>query len=286
MSQNKLSYFQGGEKSHEEAKKKRPYKAEPALVMQTRFEEPLYRNYDVYETEGVDGKAKHGPGAGYHSMQDYKSVGDFLKDRRNKLKGKYKANDSWKQDDGSITKKKARLECLKAIIKVANTDVNNGPNFDYGKGLYSNMDKYKSVSDFEDHADKGHGAIMSKDVNNIDFPIDDQINSSPISEEAGTVSQSNLTGGLLDEYLPEDDNEDKKPTELDFSHPTAEGVRTLTNDKDDHIHSLLEKYLALGDQPLYGFSDGLPEKEELKDKIDSPAGKTESGTDIYTKTWF
>lgn len=47
----------------------------------TRFEEPLYRNYDLYET----GPGSLGPGAGlYQNMHKYKSVSDFLKKKRKK----------------------------------------------------------------------------------------------------------------------------------------------------------------------------------------------------------
>jgi len=48
----------------------------------------FYKNYDLYETEGVDGPAKQGPGAGfYQNMNKYKSVSDFIKKKR-KRKGR------------------------------------------------------------------------------------------------------------------------------------------------------------------------------------------------------
>lgn len=47
----------------------------------------LYKNYDLYETEGVDGPAKQGPGAGfYQNMHKYKSVTDFLAKKRKRKK--------------------------------------------------------------------------------------------------------------------------------------------------------------------------------------------------------
>jgi hypothetical protein len=97
----KQSYFNGTEPP---TPKKKKYKSDPAIVVQPRFEEPFYRNYDLYEAPGVSDKPKHGPGAGWHSMQNYKSIKDFLKSRRKKLKNKYKANDSWIKDNGEITK--------------------------------------------------------------------------------------------------------------------------------------------------------------------------------------
>ena len=43
----------------------------------------FYRNYDLYETEGVDGPAKQGPGTGFYSHMDkYKSVSDFREKKR------------------------------------------------------------------------------------------------------------------------------------------------------------------------------------------------------------
>jgi hypothetical protein len=48
----------------------------------------FYRNYDLYNTEGVDGPAKQGPGTGfYQNMNKYKSVSDFLRKKR-KQKGR------------------------------------------------------------------------------------------------------------------------------------------------------------------------------------------------------
>jgi len=269
MSSNKKAYFQGGGKSHEEAKAKRPYKAEPALVMQPRFKEPLYRNYDIYDVEGVDGKSKHGPGEGWHAMQNYKSVAEFLKDRRERSKKKYHAEDLWKQDDGSITKhpkaSKARMEFL-SIIKNANDNICK----------YCNKSKIDVTFPCE-HCGNG-GAY---DINNIDFPIDDQIKSSPIMEDSGSVGNANLTGGNLDEYLPEEDFEGKLPSDLEYGHDTQNSGK---KDKLHHIDQLLNKYLNYGENsPLYGLPDGLPEQEEFEDIIDPSSGKTESGTDIYSK---
>jgi hypothetical protein len=111
MSQSKKAYFQGTE---EPSPKKKKYKSDPALVNQPRFKEPLYRNYDLYDTPG-----EHSPGSGYHHLLEFKSVKDFLNDRRKKMKDKYKADDSWQLDNGTRVKKKARSNLLGRLIKVA-----------------------------------------------------------------------------------------------------------------------------------------------------------------------
>ena len=52
----------------------------------------FFKNYDLYETEGVDGPAKMGPGSGfYQNMNKYKSVSDFLKQKRKKINKRKKA---------------------------------------------------------------------------------------------------------------------------------------------------------------------------------------------------
>lgn len=114
---NKKAYFQGGGGANEPTPKKKKYKSDKAIVVQPRFKEPFYSNYDLYDTPG-----EHSPGSGYHSLQDYKSVSEFLKAKRKKLKDKYKADDSWIEDDGSITKNpnvKSRATLLSKLLKTA-----------------------------------------------------------------------------------------------------------------------------------------------------------------------
>lgn len=83
MFQNKKAYFQGTEIPKP---KKKQYKSEPTQPVTTRFSEPFFKNYDLYNVPG-----KHGPGAGWHEMTKHKSVSDFLKKKRKKLKNKYKS---------------------------------------------------------------------------------------------------------------------------------------------------------------------------------------------------
>jgi len=122
---SKIAYFHGGGGVNEPTPKKQKYKPEKKLIHTPRFEEPLYKNYDLYETEGVDGPAKHGPGTGLYSKK-YKSVSDFRKNKKNIL-DKYVAKDLYLEPDGSITvekKKKAiRRMALLSLIKESN-DIN------------------------------------------------------------------------------------------------------------------------------------------------------------------
>ena len=120
MSVNKKAYFQGGGGVNEPTPGKKKYKSDPALVVQPRFKEPFYRNYDLYTIPGME---EVGPGTGWHGLQNYKSVQDFLKDRRKRLQPRYVADDSWQIDSGERVKKnpdkKARMTILERIIKQA-----------------------------------------------------------------------------------------------------------------------------------------------------------------------
>jgi hypothetical protein len=342
---NKKAYFQGGGGVNEPEPKRKKYPVEPAIVVQPRFKEPFYRNYDLYDTEGVSGPAQHGPGSGWSHMDEHKSVQEFLEFRRQRLKGKYVADDSYIEDTPAnykerVDKMKIRASLFDRIIKRAakeckdsdieytdrrdayicrkclhmtqnckvdpkptakelhagknyNThhidyrndapqvdgksqprvDENDGPNFDYGKGLYSNMDKYKSVEDFEEHADKGPGAFFAddndlgtgfyenlehyksvrdfiehtplgrnhgakikpeweraKDVNHIDFPVDDEVNhDSLIRPEEGQYQPPRLVGpsGTDDRTVqPSDTGYDS--IQLEFTTPQIAGEHSYT----------------------------------------------------------
>lgn len=250
----KQSYFQGGGGENEPTPKKKKYKSEPALVNQTRFVEPFYKNYDVYETEGVNGPPKHGPGAGWHDMGKYKSIKEFLAAKRKKLQDKYKADDSWIQDDGSLTKKdpkkSVRAAILYNLVKLAEacndsdieytdrTDayickncLHMGPNCGEpkptSKELHAEKNHNPDHIDWSNDGDKQDPKYLkwkkslNKDNNSIDFPIDDQI-SDPIIGNSGSYSDSVPIGGASDEYLPLDDFEGKSPDKLDFGRDYVE----------------------------------------------------------------
>lgn len=151
MSQSKNAYFQGTE---EPSPKKKKYKSEPAPVVQPRFKEPFFRNYDLYDTPG-----EHGPGSGYHHMLEFKSVKDFLNNRRKKTKGKYKA------------KKQARSILLNRLIKVAidfpiddqisSPILGNSGTYSDSVPIGGQLDEYLTLPDFE-----------GKSVDQLDFGRD------------------------------------------------------------------------------------------------------------------
>lgn len=287
----KKAYYQGGGGVNEPTPGKKKYKSDPAIVNQPRFKEPFYKNYDLYKVPGME---HVGPGVGWHSMQNYKSVSEFLDSSRERLKHRYEAEDSWILDSGELTKKnpngvKARAALLSRLMKVAG-DENDGPNYDYGSGLYMNLDKYDSVDDFREHKPEGQGAFYAADDNDIDFPLDDQINTElagpmgEVSEDDNPVGQANLSGGQLDEYLPEDDKEGKPPTALNFGRDYVEDEKSKPlNHKN--IEKLLDKYDTKG---LFGLPDGvdLPD-EDLGDPTDKNPEYGTRGPNslIYEDKW-
>jgi hypothetical protein len=99
-----LAYYNGTE---EPTPGKQKYKPEDKILDKARFKEPFYRNYDLYNTEG-----EHSPGAGYHDLQKFKSVKEFLEHKRKKNKQKYKAEVFEQKSDGKKVKKSSSLKRL------------------------------------------------------------------------------------------------------------------------------------------------------------------------------
>lgn len=253
VSQNKKAYFQGGGGENEPTPGKKKYKSDKAIVVQPRFEEPFYRNYDAYDTEGVNGPAKHGPGSGWHHMHEYKSIKEFLEHSRKKLKDKYKADDSWIEDNSAnrkerIEKMKTRASLLTRLIKTAGSN-----------------EKFA-----------------------IDFAIDDQIKSSPIIGEMDSYPASAQIGGYLDKYLPQDDFEDKSPDKLDFGRDYTEDDPGANLNFDD-LEKFMTKYLSSKEPDLYGLPDGIDSEDKDSDitinHINPYAGETDSGNTMYEDKW-
>lgn len=84
-------------------------------------------------------------------------------------------------------------------------DDNDGPNFDYGKGLYSNMGKYKSVKDFEEHADKGPGAFFADD--NADHMLPPKEHGTKIYDWKNSPYQGTPKAPKRDKSKADDEND-------------------------------------------------------------------------------
>lgn len=165
MSQNKKSYFQGTE---EPTPKKKKYKSEKSVLEQTRFKEPLYRNYDPYNI------SDNGPGAGWHEILKYKSISDFLSNKRKKR----------------TNKMKARAKLFVKLIKIAidfpiDDQISSGPILG-DSGTYSDsvpiggmLDEYLTESDEDNKSvDKlNFGRDYDEDKCNIDTSMQELLNS-------------------------------------------------------------------------------------------------------------
>jgi hypothetical protein len=300
MSQNKKAYFQGGGGENEPAPKKKKYKSDPAIVVQPRFKEPFYHNYDAYNIPGFE---HIGPGAGWHHMHEFKSVKDFLDEKRKKMKDKYKSDDSWQLDDGTRTKKNPNIKARAALFsRLIKADHMMAPK-EHGTSIYDwKNSPYQGVP----KAHKKH------DSNDIDFPIDDQVtpigrdsegylrpnNLGPEGKDISTFpSVTNLgdsesyptsadIGGSGDEYLPLPDFEGKTGDQLDFGHDSEDGE--FSKGKDIDLDKLTEKYLNPAEPPINGIPDGIspPEDLDAPNNENPQYGETDSGNTLYDKMWI
>lgn len=278
MSVNKKSYFQGGGGVNEPTPGKVKYKADPAIVVQPRFKEPFYRNYDLYDVPG-----EHGPGSGWSHLNEHSSVTEFLKFRRNRLRGKYEADDSWTLDDGQKTKK--------------------NPNIKVRGALLSQFVK------------------IAKDINHIDFPIDDQINQegemiypseesyhnpTKIGPEGGSEDLSSFPSSIgptdFSSYvnstelsgshssLPAPDAEGKSGDALNFGRDYTEDDEFPNNMSDEDLQNLMNKYLSPAEGDLFGLPDGIDPNSDLDAvetvNTENPAwGTSDAGEQMYEDKW-
>lgn len=213
MSQSKKAYFQGTE---EPSPKKKKYKSDPAPVVQPRFKEPFFRNYDLYDTPG-----EHGPGSGYHHMLEFKSVKDFLNNRRKKTKGKYKA------------KKQARSILLNRLIKVAidfpiddqisSPILGNSGTYSDSVPIGGQLDEYLTLPDFEgksaDQLDFGRDYTEDEQVDK-DLDFDDFI------EKYLSPAEPSLYG-LPDGISPPEDLD--APSDENPQYGTTDSGSTIYN---------------------------------------------------------
>jgi hypothetical protein len=177
--------------------------------------QPFFSNYDLYDTEGVNGKAKGGPGTGIYSGKD-KSFSQFRS-----------------------RKSKARKKLLKDMVRKA-------------------------------------GIKLA-----IDFDSDQNIHETEIIGDSGSVADSNLGGGLLDDYTQSTDSNSIEPTtpgyaeNLDINEP---------NDKEYAAEPVV------GAEPgLFGSQENFSNPEDLDadalENAGSHYGITDSGNLSYQHLW-
>jgi len=186
----------------------------------------------------------------------------------------------------------ARINLLSRIIK------HSGGNYDLGKGLYSNLDKYDSVKDFR-KKDHGPSALMNKDVNNIDYPSD-SLNSDPIIGDSGSSYLDSIPISYQENYTQLPDADDKTKSNLNFGEDlvnTLSQDRSHLNNKID-LDKLEQKYIdpdeiglidILDENGLFGLPDGVDHEGHDADQTISnqnPYYSTKNeGRQMYEDKW-
>ena len=171
-------------------------------------------------------------------------------------------------------------------------DENDGPNFDYGHGAYDAMnkgEKMKSITDFKRTSPGAFFAADHKnkkmDENYIDFPIDDQIKSSPITVE------NEPYGGLVGvgPYFQENDFEGKTPEQLDFGRDYTEDAEFPDSLTEEDLEELMEKYLTPDETGLFGLPDGVDPEGHDADQTNNGKnpyfGVFDEGRQMYEDKW-
>jgi len=204
MKKNKLaykkSYFQGS--VNEPAPKN---KSDTAIVVQPRFEEPFYSNYDLYDIPG-----KYSPGAGWHSMQKYKSVEEFLEA---KIKSKYKAEDS-----GKIFKKnpmKIRAELLSKIIKI-------GIDFPIDEQIKSTIDHDGDLSNHSLEI----GMAMPLPQNDSDGKSPSNLDFGHIDSDVSLKADQKLINLIIEKYLNHEVKTEQYGFPDGFNHSEEEDLES------------------------------------------------------------
>jgi len=121
MVKRTLAYYLGTTSPEEDKKRKQDKRV---VVRPGRFSEPMYSNYDLYETP--EGDRGVGPGVGISgSRKKYKSVKEFIDDKRKRNKNKYVApKDEYYADDKKAKKslKSVSSKIDYFLIKTADLD--------------------------------------------------------------------------------------------------------------------------------------------------------------------
>jgi hypothetical protein len=211
---------------------------------------------------------------------------------------------------------------------------------DLGTGFYENLEHYKSVRDFIEHTPLGrdHGAkikpeweraknppkVKKKDVNHIDFPIDDMINrqdqmiypeegeyqirrmksdsydfpseGEPLGPENTNISMTTPQIAGEHSYLPNPDFEGKMDngSQLDYGRDYTEETPpgrdfSFDDDKEMDLNDLESKYLESTETGIFGLPDGLEPEAHDSDQtvqVEQPYDTvSDIGTQMYEDKW-
>jgi len=224
---NKKAYYQGTEEPKPGQKQ---YKSDKAIIVQPRFVEPFYRNFDYCDCEGVSGPPKHGPGTGvYKNMDEIKSIEEFRKSKE-WLNNKYKADDQYIEDTDKnrnerISRMRVRASIMNEIMKTAidfaiDEQITSIPQGDYGTG-----------------------------------------------DEMGSYSDSVPIGGRTDQYTPGTDFDGKTTDKLNYGvdqvDNRTERETYKKEEKKPKLEELLDRYLSPREPAIFGLPDGIETPEDL-----------------------
>ena len=203
------------------------------------------------------------------------------------------------EPDDSIVAQPRFVEPFFKNYDAYNVKGKHGP----GAGWHE-MSKYKSTKDFiKAKRKKLKNKYKAKDSYNrkkkikarinllgkimkvaIDFPIDDNINSTPILGDSGSYIDSVPIGGRGDKYFALNDFEGKRPEQLNFGRDYTED-----EEADPYLYDLEE--ILNPKEPDLLFPNGFDPEEDLDaDKtVNNPNteyGITDSGNTVYKNMWF
>jgi len=133
--------------------------------------------------------------------------------------------------------------------------------------------------------------LMSKikDVNNIDFPIDDQIGSDPIVGNSGSSYFDSVPISYMEGYTDLPDQDNKPESNLDFGEDLTDETSPNRGLNEENLKYLMDKYLTSTETGLFGLPDGIePEGHDADqtEQIEQPyIGTSDIGTQMYSDTW-
>ncbi len=228
----KKSYYLGTQDP-----KDKPKADKRLVVYPGRFKEPFYQNYDLYDTP--EGDRGMGPGTGLQGgkKKKYKSIQEFVEEKRKRMKDRYTAVDEYYADDTEKdTKKKGKKSIEKSVQKAARMIglklIKNA--YDYGNRDYS----YPESNDADRFIPgQGFGGVLDRSV-----PEDDRLGGSP------------LEFGYNKDYFSNEDN-NPKFSSLDEQYAKARKAKKKKK-RIAKIYNLLDRMAGRGFYGGYGYGYG------------------------------